>query len=151
VLGLTVLDWQTGRIHRPTSLRAPGGGPMSRDAFLADIIANPDDDDLRLVYADWLEDHGQPERAEFIRLQIEVARRTGGEDSRWLIWKKRPREKELLEKHGKAWIEEQPPWARDAPAFWRGLVYSVLAKAEAFVAGAAWLMRAVPVERLALM
>src|SRR5262249_51187264 len=29
---------------------------------------------VRLVYADWLEEHGQPERAEFIRAQVELAR-----------------------------------------------------------------------------
>jgi len=40
------------------------------DAFIADIIANPEDDTPRLIYADWLEEHGQHERAEFIRLQI---------------------------------------------------------------------------------
>jgi uncharacterized protein (TIGR02996 family) len=39
------------------------------DALLAAIIANPDDDTPRLVYADWLQENGQPERAEFIRLQ----------------------------------------------------------------------------------
>jgi uncharacterized protein (TIGR02996 family) len=46
------------------------------DAFLADIVENPDDDGVRLIYADWLEDHGQPERAEFIRVQCELARLT---------------------------------------------------------------------------
>ena len=40
-------------------------------AFLRDVIENPDDDAPRLIFADWLEDHGDPERAEFIRLQIE--------------------------------------------------------------------------------
>jgi uncharacterized protein (TIGR02996 family) len=44
------------------------------EAFLQDIIAHPDDDAPRLVYADWLDDHGDPDRAEFIRLQIELAR-----------------------------------------------------------------------------
>lgn len=47
------------------------------DAFLADIIANPEDDTPRLIYADWLEEHGgQPERerAEFIRVQCQLAK-----------------------------------------------------------------------------
>lgn len=39
-------------------------------AFLYEICERPHDDDVRLIYADWLEDHGQPERAEFIRDQI---------------------------------------------------------------------------------
>lgn len=42
------------------------------DAFLADIIAHPGDDAPRLIYADWLEEHGQPERADFIRVQCEI-------------------------------------------------------------------------------
>jgi uncharacterized protein (TIGR02996 family) len=47
---------------------------MSRDeAFLRDIIDHPDDDALRLIYADWLDDHGEPRRAEFIRLQCRLA------------------------------------------------------------------------------
>jgi len=37
------------------------------EAFLEDIIAHPRDDAPRLIYADWLDDHGQGERAEFIR------------------------------------------------------------------------------------
>ena len=44
------------------------------DAFLQHIIERPDDDTPRLVSADWLEDHGQPERAEFIRCHIEATR-----------------------------------------------------------------------------
>jgi uncharacterized protein (TIGR02996 family) len=34
------------------------------------ILDSPGDDAVRLVYADWLEDHGEPDRAEFIRLQL---------------------------------------------------------------------------------
>ena len=44
------------------------------DGLLQDILANPDDDAPRLVYADWLEEHGEADRAEFIRAQIEAAR-----------------------------------------------------------------------------
>jgi uncharacterized protein (TIGR02996 family) len=43
-------------------------------ALLAAIADRPDDDTPRLVYADWLDDHGQRERAEFIRLQCALAR-----------------------------------------------------------------------------
>ena len=38
------------------------------DAFLQAIIENPDDDAPRLLYADWLEERGDP-RGEFIRVQ----------------------------------------------------------------------------------
>ncbi len=37
------------------------------------ILEHPDDDDRRLVYADLLEEAGQGERAEFIRVQVELA------------------------------------------------------------------------------
>lgn len=44
---------------------------MSLDeAFLRDVIEHPDDDAVRLIYADWLEERGGL-RGEFIRLQIE--------------------------------------------------------------------------------
>jgi uncharacterized protein (TIGR02996 family) len=45
-----------------------------RAALLAAILANPDEDTPRLVYADWLQEHGEPDRAEFIRVQVELAR-----------------------------------------------------------------------------
>ena len=44
-------------------------------AFLKAIQDNPKDDTVRLVYADWLDEHGDP-RAEFIRLRQELARIT---------------------------------------------------------------------------
>ena len=43
------------------------------DAFLQAIIANLEDDAPRLIYADWLEEHGESERAEFVRLQCKLA------------------------------------------------------------------------------
>lgn len=50
---------------------------MSDDgpALLRAILEAPADDAPRLVYADWLEENGQTERAEFIRTQIELVRR----------------------------------------------------------------------------
>jgi uncharacterized protein (TIGR02996 family) len=44
------------------------------DALLRAIIAHPDGDVPRLVYADWLEENGDPARAQFIRVQCEIAR-----------------------------------------------------------------------------
>ena len=43
------------------------------DAFIAAIIANPQDDLTRLIYADYLDAHGDAERSEFIRVQCELA------------------------------------------------------------------------------
>ena len=43
-----------------------------RVALLAAVCADPDDDTRRLAFADWCDENGQPERAEFVRLQIEL-------------------------------------------------------------------------------
>lgn len=43
-------------------------------AFLRHIIAEPEDDLPRLIFADWLDEHGEAARAEFIRVQCELAR-----------------------------------------------------------------------------
>jgi len=45
------------------------------NALLSTIAAYPDDDAPRLVYADWLEEHDRPVRAEFIRIQCEIAQK----------------------------------------------------------------------------
>ncbi|MCI0704792.1 MAG: TIGR02996 domain-containing protein [Planctomycetia bacterium] len=42
-------------------------------AFIAAIIANPDEDTPRLVAADFLEENGESDRAAFIRIQCEIA------------------------------------------------------------------------------
>jgi uncharacterized protein (TIGR02996 family) len=42
--------------------------------FIAAVIARPDDDLPRLIYADWLDENGECERAEFIRVQCELCR-----------------------------------------------------------------------------
>lgn len=42
--------------------------------LLKAILASPDDDNVRLVYADWLQEYGEEERAEFVRVQCELAR-----------------------------------------------------------------------------
>jgi uncharacterized protein (TIGR02996 family) len=43
------------------------------DAFLQSLAENPKDDNSRLVYADWLEEHGEPLKAEFLRLTVSLA------------------------------------------------------------------------------
>jgi uncharacterized protein (TIGR02996 family) len=53
------------------------------DSLFQAILANPDDDAPRLVYADWLDEHGRPERAEFIRVQCAMAR-LPAQTARWL-------------------------------------------------------------------
>jgi len=45
----------------------------AEDAFVHSILANPDDDLPRLVFADWLEENGRESHAELIRVQCELA------------------------------------------------------------------------------
>ena len=44
-----------------------------RDALTAAVLADPDDDLPRLVFADWLDERGEPAHARFIRAQIALA------------------------------------------------------------------------------
>ena len=44
-----------------------------RDTFLQAIIEDPWNDGPRLMFADWLDEHGEEDRAEFIRLQCASA------------------------------------------------------------------------------
>src|SRR5262245_11803831 len=49
-------------------------------AFLQALLADPGDDGLRRVYADWLEEQGRPAaaaRAEFLRRTAELAKKPG--------------------------------------------------------------------------
>jgi uncharacterized protein (TIGR02996 family) len=73
--------------------------------FLDYIIAHPDDDAPRLVFADWLEEQGETARAEFIRVQVERSRLPEW-DARQVSL--RLREKALLEEHGAEWKGELP-------------------------------------------
>src|SRR5262249_34324697 len=80
-------------------------------AFLQAIRANAEDDGLRLVYSDWLEERGDFERAEFIRLQIELSRLDPDDP---VPAAKQRREGELLEKRGKEW---EAPAKKLVPAY----------------------------------
>ena len=46
-------------------------------ALLRACLASPEDDDAPRVYADWLEETGDVERAEFVRRVTELGRDTG--------------------------------------------------------------------------
>jgi uncharacterized protein (TIGR02996 family) len=92
------------------------------DAFVEAISESPDDDTPRLIFADWLEDHGQPERAEFIRLQLEL------EPIRFEIDRPRvrellAREEEMLRLHEEEWLGEtvaavRAEWAASEPGMY---------------------------------
>jgi uncharacterized protein (TIGR02996 family) len=111
------------------------------DNFLRAIIEDPEDDGPRLVYADWLDEHGQPERAAFIRLQLERAplephNHTFGPtraDPRVLTRAEAARRKRLLEREGRLWDEHGQRWLAKLPVLkgiewgrpYRGLVEEV--------------------------
>jgi uncharacterized protein (TIGR02996 family) len=73
--------------------------------FLEDITAHPDDDSPRLIFADWLEEKGDSDRAEFIRVQVERARLPKWDARQVRLWL---RERDLLRQHGQKWREELP-------------------------------------------
>jgi uncharacterized protein (TIGR02996 family) len=56
--------------------QAPEGQDLvtDRDALLNAVLADPDDDLPRLVFADWLDEHGEPDRGEFVRVQVELSK-----------------------------------------------------------------------------
>lgn len=53
--------------------------------LLADILEHPDDDTPRLILADYLTDHGEPERAEYIRLECKLASPVSDQSSSRLL------------------------------------------------------------------
>jgi uncharacterized protein (TIGR02996 family) len=113
------------------------------DAFLADIIANPEDDALRLIYSDYLDERGDP-RGEFIRVQCELARLPqdgdlrSGERRRDL----EARERALLQEYERVWAG--PLWGAE---FRRGFVEAITASPEQFLEQAAAWFNAAPIRR----
>ena len=83
--------------------------------FLAGIIADPASDDLRLVAADWLEERGDGDRAEYIRCAVELARKGWSDpDDVPSGWAReaaalRSRCDELLAAHRREWTMEGLP------------------------------------------
>jgi uncharacterized protein (TIGR02996 family) len=99
------------------------------DALLRAIAAHPEEDTPRLMYADWLEENGQPERAEFVRVQVELGRIDLNDPARtpWVV-----RHVRFLRDHVPGWKAELPrlpgvEWGD----FNRGLVEEVQARTEA--------------------
>src|SRR5262249_52273565 len=80
------------------------------------IEAEPDDDLPRLVFADWLEEHGDEARARFIRLQCRWSRLR--ESLRWKDYLESPEGKAdqaeivaLEAANWDAWTSGLPEWA----------------------------------------
>jgi uncharacterized protein (TIGR02996 family) len=86
--------------------------PDERAALYAAILEAPEEDGPRLVFADWLEEHGDESdraRAEFIRLQCRLARMNDWDEG---YVEAKVRADRLFLEHREAW---QPPAAPGDP------------------------------------
>src|SRR5262245_28195364 len=96
-------------------------------ALLAVIWEHPHEDTPRLMYADWLDEQGDPakaDRAEFIRVQCELAI-LSPHDPRYPTLQKR--ERQLLRPRRKEWIQSLPKRYQTRAPFWRGFPLPLLA------------------------
>jgi uncharacterized protein (TIGR02996 family) len=94
--------------EEPTA--APPAPETVGEALYQAICAEPEVDAHRLVYADWLEEQGDAARAEFIRLQCEMAQ----------LGERDPRRAKLSERQKKLWDKHRSAWLKDAPRHLRG-------------------------------
>jgi uncharacterized protein (TIGR02996 family) len=98
------------------------------DGFLQAVREDPDDDGVRLVYADWLEERGEP-RGEFIRADCALGRLKADDPRRPALEERR---RQLLAEHRDAWLGPLRGLAY-AWAFRRGFVEEVTADAHHFL------------------
>jgi uncharacterized protein (TIGR02996 family) len=129
---------------------------MSAEAFLRAIALDPEDDTSRLVYADWLDEHGDGDRAEFIRTQIALASGSVAPGKRRALEK---REAKLLAEHAEEWVEPlsefiDEEWAADVGetpyVFRRGFVEQIDAQGETLIESGSELFAAAPIRGVRL-
>lgn len=123
-----------------------------RSALMAAVLAAPDDDVPRLVYADYLDDTGDPvdaARAEFIRLEVEADRFPTGAAERQEL---DARAAVLFRKHIAEWNRDLPGWlGKDARVFYRrGFPHELEAEYERFASSAFELFEAAPIRAVQL-
>src|SRR5262245_44417826 len=95
----------------------------TENAFLRAILDNPDDDAPRLIYADWLDENGDADRAEFIRLQISLARMESVGSQYASL---QSRAEEVRRAHHMEWVNELPHFDKVAwEVFDRGFISAV--------------------------
>jgi uncharacterized protein (TIGR02996 family) len=117
---------------------------MENRAFLDAIIADPEDDTRRLVYADWLDEHGASTRAEFIRVQCELARKDKCDPASESLLK---REKQFLAKHGAQWSKPVSAIAR-IHHYRRGFVDAVAVSGRSLLTSGAKLFGLAPIRNV---
>jgi uncharacterized protein (TIGR02996 family) len=126
-----------------------------RHGLIRAIYEEPWDDAPRLIYADWLEEHGQPERAEFIRRTIAYERAVAGRSDAPDPYRVAPKglEEELhdllevMHRYGREWIR---PLIKDWCLLSRGFVSDVFVLRSEFSKVAADLFRTHPIISVAL-
>jgi uncharacterized protein (TIGR02996 family) len=129
-------------------------------AFRAAVLAQPEADEPRLVYADWLEERGEP-RGEFIRVQVELAglphcAAPGGwfECGGCRPCQFRSREAELLAAHDEEWSTADLGGLSGGAAwphtYRRGFLERLELSAAEWLAHAAALLAAVPLREVGL-
>ncbi len=95
----------------------------TEESLLWSIRLSPDEDAPRLIYADWLEETGAPDRAEFLRVQIEEATLEFYSNYAKRL---RKRANEILDKNRRKWLGSVPGDVKLLKnPFERGLVTSV--------------------------
>ena len=120
---------------------------MDNQAFLDAIIANPEDDTTRLVYADWLDENGFGERAEFIRVQCNLAQKAKYDPSRLPLLK---REREILTKHKGEWAKPVAAITRDYE-FHRGFIDTVAIGGRKLLTHGAKLFQLAPIRNVKIL
>jgi uncharacterized protein (TIGR02996 family) len=118
---------------------------FQEDGLLEAIRSRPADLGLRLVYADWLEEHGHPQ-AELIRIQCTLERLPAG-DRRRGEWQ--AREKEWLARHQADLLGPLPSLAYTWTVR-RGFVERVAVNVNTFLSAAEEVCRAAPVAAIEL-
>jgi uncharacterized protein (TIGR02996 family) len=113
------------------------------DAFIQAIIESPDDESLRLIYADWLEERGDP-RGEFIRVQCQLANSPEGDPRRPEL---EARERDLLGTYEEQWAASVRPWVRTW-RFQRGFVEDIKARLDTVLANVGNLFAAAPLRQV---
>lgn len=117
-------------------------------AFLDAICAQPDDDTARLVYADWLTENGQPNRGEFIRVEIELVRTPptteDDERRRRVLFERRA---DLLKRYKSVWLAPFLPFAKES-SFDRGFVQALEVPADTFLQSAEKWFALTPLTRI---
>ena len=105
---------------------------MSREALWQAIIENPEDRTVRLIYADWLEEHSDdPEdllRAELIRAQIKVEEHPPRSRK---VSSARRRAKAILKEWGKQWARGLAPLG-SSPEYRAGFIEHIQTSARNF-------------------